>query len=810
MPTNAMIADIRKGPLVLVSQQNGITVIPQPTPLTRLNYFDGKFLRADDLSTEQRYLRRLVALSNQAGGPGVAYGYNLSLAAGGDTLNVGPGLAIDPKGRALLLPQDLSIGVQDLIDKSRQLKRLPAAAPGANGTFADCTAVAETPTAVVLEAANLYLITIGFAEALCGQEDVFGKLCEEACATSTDRPYLLEGVVLRAIPLQLQTPLPVSAVVALSQLHLRSRVAAAYFEDERKRIASFISGDGLRSEMWCFGADAAAGSDVPIGVIARAGDTTLFLDAWIARRERIDPPAKRYWQWRMAMRPWDVYLAHILQFQCQLSHLFKKTPPVGGGADDPCARERGVIREASETVAKLATFYETVTKRFTLQPLLAKDARAEKPPELEGGLTALLDFHKRLQAVNTAILAPSDKVLIDGGIIELPSAGYLPVLPSAVASVNEQVRRLMGKGPDLRFCIVRPDFVAHALEEAQHMERISLLDGLDHPERKPEVDILVPNGEAIEQKSVAGAAYAAEFVAGNQNTVGEFARLAQPAGNSPLRGAAHIELPESGKVQLFTAVDLDPSQQDERRGLTSLSLWGAVTCSLNPFTAQSSGEASLAIRIVIASEASDSRSFNASDLRMNGEVLFDAPVTGEKKRTVTGKYDGMFSIVGHPAVNIPNLSLELTAVLATPDDQAPTLRLNFFNPAVDNLAFEVSASWSGSPRKINFGLKVGRPKATQPLFNSTFLQNEDVLLPTNALHAAALAALKNVGTALGDQQFASRSAAVLFPPPPPPTEDLQIRAVLDWVLFHRRRTKQCQPEKAVGGQSGQESFDAYG
>jgi hypothetical protein len=287
----------------------------------------------------------------------------------------------------LLLPQAFSIGVQELIERSRQLQSTPAAASINNGGFADCTAVAEAPPGSVVQAGNLYLITIGFAEALCGEEDVFGKLCEEACATSTDRPFLVEGVVLRAIPLQLQTPLPISAAVALSQLHLRSCVASSYFEDERKKVASFISGDGLRSDVWCFGAEVAGGFDVPIGVISRAGNTTLFLDAWIGRRERIDTPAKRYWQWRMAGRPWDVFLAQILQFQCQLSGLFKQQPPADGGDDDPCASTRSLIREASDTVAKIANFYETVTTRFTLQPLLVSgNASAAQPPVLEGGL----------------------------------------------------------------------------------------------------------------------------------------------------------------------------------------------------------------------------------------------------------------------------------------------------------------------------------------------------------------------------------------------------------------------------------------
>ena len=40
-----------------------------------------------------------------------------------------------------------------------------------------------------------------------------------------------------------------------------------------------------------------------------------------------------------------------------------------------------------------------------------------------------------------------------------------------------------------------PDFVAHALETVQHMDRISLLQGLDDPTKKPQVDMLVPDGQ---------------------------------------------------------------------------------------------------------------------------------------------------------------------------------------------------------------------------------------------------------------------------------------------------------------------------
>ena len=47
---------IADGSLVVVGKQTGITFVPTGTPLTRLNYFDGKFLRAADLTVEQRYV----------------------------------------------------------------------------------------------------------------------------------------------------------------------------------------------------------------------------------------------------------------------------------------------------------------------------------------------------------------------------------------------------------------------------------------------------------------------------------------------------------------------------------------------------------------------------------------------------------------------------------------------------------------------------------------------------------------------------------------------------------------------------------
>ena len=56
--------------LVDDGSRRGLTIIPASTPLTRLNYFDGKFLRAADFQLDQAYVRTLVALTARGAGSG--------------------------------------------------------------------------------------------------------------------------------------------------------------------------------------------------------------------------------------------------------------------------------------------------------------------------------------------------------------------------------------------------------------------------------------------------------------------------------------------------------------------------------------------------------------------------------------------------------------------------------------------------------------------------------------------------------------------------------------------------------------------
>src|SRR5207249_7421715 len=56
---------------------------------------------------------------------------------------------------------------------------------------------------------------------------------------------------------------------------------------------------------------------VPIGVLQKIAGN-FVLDTWTARREVNGPPGAVRWAGHLAMRPWSVFLAQVLQFQDQL------------------------------------------------------------------------------------------------------------------------------------------------------------------------------------------------------------------------------------------------------------------------------------------------------------------------------------------------------------------------------------------------------------------------------------------------------------------------------------------------------------
>ncbi len=486
-------------PMELLGGRSGVSIIDASSILKRLWYFDGRFLRASGFRLDQEYVRSLVALSNQALGHGVVHGYDVGL-AGGDRLRVEGGLAIAASGRVVYLPQDVELGIAKLIARSSgELDPGTSPVPGV-ADFTPCPPDEPADPALTVPPRPLYVLTVAGAEALCGEEERFGHLCEDACATESDRSVAVEGVVFRVRELSL--PLPTSRTVPFTNRHLRSRVASAWFAREQTSVPSMISGAGLRAGVWCNGADGVGGEEVALAVLDRTGSVTSLLDMWTARRELVETTPQRYWAARMAMRPWDVFLAQVLQFQCQLLALGGlDTEP---GVADPCGDERDALAAANEILGGLA------------QPAAAPAEGAGHLAFERGhaaGIAAGSPLLQRIEAVRARIAqslsasprSQTGSLLLDGGIVEVPSGGYLPVSPQS--DVAAQVRALFGPGVDLRFCAVRPDFVPEALQEAQHMERISLTQGIDDPNDREEVDVLVPDGDVAESQPPAAAGF---------------------------------------------------------------------------------------------------------------------------------------------------------------------------------------------------------------------------------------------------------------------------------------------------------------
>jgi hypothetical protein len=510
-------------------------------PLIGLNYYDGRFLRADDLNLERTAQRRYADLGQLSGGPGVVYGFNLS--DDGETLNLSRGLAVDPRGRLLYLPSEVKAKVVDLL-KGAGAADNPAGKETTPSKFAACKSDEPPGGAEVVAGAALYRVVLRYLQRSYGQGEVFGRLCDDGCITPTDRPYLVDGVSLLLQPLRLHHDLPSLAGLTHPEIHLRSQVASAYFGDEWDASGSLLVGNGLVSSIWCAGAPPASGDDlVPLGVLSWNGASIDWLDQWTARRERMDGATRQYWAGRLEQRPWPVFLAQVLQFQCQLSDLAAVSTDafIAAARKQRHARKglafrqsRAVYEELSQAVADLGQDQDPV--------------RAKKLYDALHMLDELTDDAPSPQQTGSGDPAPVADPLTSLGIVECPPAGYLPVDLGSSAGVREQMQTLLGASVQLRVCAVRRDQIAHEFERAQHMDRISLLRGLLKASDREQVDILVPDGLlTTDDRDRTSYGFAVDVAVG-QTEPAQRGSLAIAARKNPqqmlLQGAARLDLAE--------------------------------------------------------------------------------------------------------------------------------------------------------------------------------------------------------------------------------------------------------------------------
>lgn len=811
---------------------DGMAFIEQASPLTRLHYFDGKFLRADALALEQDYHRYRIRLANIAGGWGAVHGFGISRT--GNRLDIGAGLAITAAGNFVLATGDFSAQIDDL------LKVAAAAPPAGSEKFADCL---EAPKGGVTETAalSIYEITVGPVEGLCGNEPVYGKLCESACATNSRHPYWREGVVLRLRPITLQ--LPVSAAVKAAVAHLRNRVASAYFAAEPWLTPSLISGAGLASNVWCEPAMLYGRDEVVIGLLAREGGVVRVLDAWSGRRERMDTQARGYWQGRMSMRPWNVFVAQILQFQCQLSGLFEAGKPVFE-SDDDCDQLRETLEKTRKELDNLLKKYGESAKKIRAR----EESLRPTKKEFQYFTSEYTASYAELDSISTALAEvetgkgalPKQRMLLSAGFFELPPAGYLPVDPQV--DVEEQTKRMFGEGVRLHFHAVRHDEIAHLVEEAQHMERISLTRGLDNPKDAEQVEIFVPDGAVHGATSVGtGTWWRLDMDPGGVDLVDLLLAesdddFAFEAEGMSLDGLVRTESRDDGS-QAFTLVGtMDALQRSSAKSWATVYVSGDA--GRDPFTLKIGDETAIKGEMRVLGKDRTGQAQLSGTLTLLAQRVLP---TGRAERLV--QLDLQINVIATGEEQFTrSVATSSRIVLQREGDAGTGLFLiddEKHNPATTPLTFE----WDDAPRWAGMFVDAAyravvvikklsgfrqkesaQPKEeteikgaagtnldTKPAARQQVLDMAGLAaMPeaTSAIGVLAMGALTDIAEATDNSAFLMRARKRLFPSLDAPKTQT-VKAIHDWVMFRRARTHLCGPVCEAPPAPGVEAFQVW-
>ncbi len=412
-----------------------------------LNPQDGLFLRGEHLAAMQDYSRALVSALGTASGTGIVHGLGVEITEG--HLVVHPGLAISPRGQLLLLNTTVRIRLG-----ADSLPSLPAD--------------------------GYWKIELHWAWETAGSAPAFGSLCSDACGDggAVIRPWREEGVEIRIVT----ESLPGLDEVADPKAR-GNWLSSAYFENERNTSQPWIvpgvadaAMPPLRSREWTNGTPARDERGVPLAIIYTSGQGTnsgYSLQVWTARRLVDGPAAHATWRTRLAMRPWSVFLAQVLQFECEILDAVGSTQ----------APEGAFILDLGGAAYHLHALQEVFDRTLEFVGSV-KNAQFRNLQAFKG-----LDTTVRQAAASPYASGRPRRVSEYLGLTELPPAGYLPInehaenLPDLVASFF---------GPDavdVRFRSVRADQVADEVLAAQHRDRIPLSPA---GQPRPRVDVLVP------------------------------------------------------------------------------------------------------------------------------------------------------------------------------------------------------------------------------------------------------------------------------------------------------------------------------
>jgi hypothetical protein len=269
------------------------------------NYFNGRLLSGEDLTTERKADREERRRLARAIGDGVVRGFDVrKVVSETPMVTVTAGLALDRTGDSVHLPND--------IDVSLLVLKRAMGEPETVEPFASCK---PPESGVYVTGAGVYLLTIRRAAGSSGFAPVSGLGNELA---GCNRRYVVEGVEFR------MTQIPINSTLLSNTNRLRNRLAYSCFRTERTeaRMSGVFTAapadDDLVAPMRAHGA--IGNCDVPLALIHWRGAVVEFVDMWAVRRRPAASTPGTAADW---LDPAQIAVgeARLLQFQAQLAEI---------------------------------------------------------------------------------------------------------------------------------------------------------------------------------------------------------------------------------------------------------------------------------------------------------------------------------------------------------------------------------------------------------------------------------------------------------------------------------------------------------
>jgi hypothetical protein len=288
-----------------------MSLISTKTPIfddiPSIEFFNGRLLTGEDMTTEQAWNAARRKLLGQALGSGVAFGLNVAVSIKPEHKNlpvvtVEPGLALNANGETLSLTERSDVSLVQIAEIDAPPVEFGACQPTQYGAY--------------VKSDGVYLLTLCPATGTQGRAAVSGLANQEA---RCNRKYRREGVQFRLHQLKL------SNAELADRNKLRNLVAYKCFSPEVWQ--SFVANPFSTTESKPKLLDGLLvpkldDAEVPLATLFWTTDGGIeYVDVWSVRRRPVIPPSNPGWQ--NYLESWVVpeSEARLQQVQQQLSDL---------------------------------------------------------------------------------------------------------------------------------------------------------------------------------------------------------------------------------------------------------------------------------------------------------------------------------------------------------------------------------------------------------------------------------------------------------------------------------------------------------